>query len=103
MRFINQTGLSAIETDGPCASDDANNLYLSYRANLCRLHADYPCTSPVLVFNRYGGQPCSSEEHEHHAGLSDSVFRQNILQARFYQQLKAAGLYIHAPDNYYYW
>jgi hypothetical protein len=65
MRFINQTGLSAIETDGP-----------------------------------YGGQPCASEEHEHHKGLSDSVFRENVLQARFYQQLKAAGLYIHAPDNY---
>lgn len=68
MRFINQTGLSAIETDGP-----------------------------------YGGQPCASEEHEHHKSLSDSVFRENILQARFYQKLKAAGLYIHAPDNYYYW
>lgn len=60
-------------------------------------------TTVVLAFNRYGGQPCASEEHEHHAGLSDSVFRENILQARFYQQLKAAGLYIHAPDNYYYW
>ena len=68
LRFINQTGLSAIETDGP-----------------------------------YGGQPCASEEHEHHKGLSDSVYRENTLQARFYQQLKAANLYIHAPDNYYYW
>lgn len=74
----------------------------------CSCNAGLTCvvfmpTTVVLVFIRYGGQPCASEEHEHHAGLSDSVFRENILQARFYQQLKAAGLYIHAPDNYYYW
>ena len=41
----------------------------------------------------------SCQAHEHHKGLSDSIFRENTLQARFYQQLKAAGLYIHAPDS----
>ena len=68
LRFIDQTGLTAIETDGP-----------------------------------YNGQPCDSEEHEHHHGLGDSIYRQNVLQARFFSELKNQGLYIHAPENYYYW
>ena len=50
-----------------------------------------------------GGQPCASEAHEHHKGLSDSVFRENVLQERFYRTLRHYDMYIHAPENYYFW
>ena len=50
----------------------------------------------------YGGQPCASTSHAYHEGVGDSTFRQNVLQARFFSQLKAKGLYIHQPDSYFY-
>jgi len=51
----------------------------------------------------YGGQPCASQEHAHHRDVNDSVVRQNFLQATFYQALKARGMYIHQPDDYFYY
>ena len=41
--------------------------------------------------------------HEYHRDLSDSEFRQNALQARFFSSLKNKGMYIHAPENYIYY
>jgi len=66
-RFINETGLSAVETDGP-----------------------------------YGGEPDNSTQHAYHKDLGDSIFRSTYLQAEFYRHLKSRGVYIHQPDNYFY-
>lgn len=65
--FINETGLSMLETDGP-----------------------------------YGGETCNSPHHKHHHGLEDSVYRQTQLQGQFYADLRARGLFINQPDNYFF-
>ena len=65
--FINATGLSGVETDGP-----------------------------------YPGYACASTNHSHHLGLADSVYHQTRLQADFFHRLRALGVYIHQPDEYFY-
>ena len=65
--FINSTGLSMLETDGP-----------------------------------YAGQPCAAQDHEHHRGAEDSIQKQFEKQAAFYARLRAANVYIHAPDDYFF-
>lgn len=67
VNFINKTGLSMLETDGP-----------------------------------YGGESCAATGHSYHVGLEDSVYQQNRKQNEFYAQMRQLGLYINAPDNFFY-
>jgi len=67
LNFVNYTGLSMVETDGP-----------------------------------YPGYACSSTNHSHHAGSSDSVYWQLELQSQFYKILREKEIYINQPDDYYY-
>ena len=65
--FINETGLSMLETDGP-----------------------------------YGGGSCASTNHTYHKQLSDSVYMQTQVQARWYSGLRERNVYINQPDNYFF-
>ena len=66
-RFINETGLSMLETDGP-----------------------------------YGGGSCASTNHSYHLQLSDSVYQQTRVQASWYAGLRARGVYINQPDDFFF-
>ena len=48
----------------------------------------------------YGGYHCSNKSHVHHHGDGDSVYQQWVYQAKFYQNLRNRGMYIHSPDDY---
>eukprot|EP00054_Salpingoeca_dolichothecata_P016400 m.96117 g.96117 ORF g.96117 m.96117 type:complete len:272 (+) comp21965_c0_seq1:1401-2216(+) len=50
----------------------------------------------------YGGGICASTSHPHHHGLSDSVYRQNQLQAAFYRRMRERNVFINQPDNFFY-
>ena len=50
----------------------------------------------------YGGYHCSNASHEHHHGSGDSVYQQWNYQAKFYRRLRDRGVYIHAPDGYFF-
>jgi len=50
----------------------------------------------------YGGGTCSSENHSHHHGLDDSVYRQTQQQAEFYKYLRSLNVYINQPDNFFF-
>ena len=65
--FVNATGLSGVELDGP-----------------------------------YGGGPCASTNHSHHAGAGDAMYRNAQQTAILFGALRSAGLYINQPDNYFY-
>eukprot|EP01060_Flectonema_neradi_P038947 TRINITY_DN834_c3_g1_i1.p1 TRINITY_DN834_c3_g1~~TRINITY_DN834_c3_g1_i1.p1 ORF type:complete len:731 (+),score=110.09 TRINITY_DN834_c3_g1_i1:70-2262(+) len=67
LNFINETGLSMLETDGP-----------------------------------YGGESCSSTTHEHHFGLDDSIYQQNMYQSNFYKEMRRLNIFINQPDNYFF-
>lgn len=64
--FLNATGLSMLETDGP-----------------------------------YGGGTCYATNHPHHRDSFDSVYQQTLLQSQLYQHLRARGVYINQPDDYF--
>jgi hypothetical protein len=49
-----------------------------------------------------GGYHCSNASHEHHHGDGDSVYQQWKYQAKFYTQLRNKGVYIHAPDDFFF-
>ena len=51
----------------------------------------------------YGGGACASKNHSHHIDAEDSVYWQTRLQAQLYADLRAKNVYIHQPDNYFYW
>jgi hypothetical protein len=50
----------------------------------------------------YPGFSCYSENHTHHIGLGDSAFHQTRLQAQFYSNMIAKGVYLHQPDYYFF-
>lgn len=66
-KFIDETGMDVIETDGP-----------------------------------YHGYPCGATNHEYHDGAADSYYAQWKRQVEFFQGCMQRGMYIHAPDWYYY-
>ena len=49
----------------------------------------------------YGGDNCASENHSHHHGEEDSVYRQTQLQNQFYHDMRQLGVYVNQPDNYF--
>eukprot|EP01083_Nonionella_stella_P071200 191131_1 len=57
----------------------------------------------VITDGPFGGEVCHSTTHEYHENANDSVFRQMYLQNKFYVDMKNAGVYIHQPDEYYYY
>jgi hypothetical protein len=67
LNFIDVTGTSFIESDGP-----------------------------------YGGYICESTNHSHHVGRQDSIYMQDLLQGKFYTELRKRQVYINEPDNYFY-
>ena len=50
----------------------------------------------------YPGYDCISETHEHHQDASDSVYRQTILQGKFFRELRQREMFINQPDNYFF-
>jgi len=50
----------------------------------------------------YPGYSCSSTNHSHHRGLSDSVYWQLKLQSEYYKILREKEIYINQPDTYFY-
>ena len=50
----------------------------------------------------YPGYDCTSENHEHHQDASDSVYRQTILQGKFFRELRQREMFINQPDNYFF-
>mmetsp|Transcript_8891 Transcript_8891/g.24626 ORF Transcript_8891/g.24626 Transcript_8891/m.24626 type:complete len:911 (-) Transcript_8891:186-2918(-) len=65
--FLEATGLSNLELDGP-----------------------------------YGGGTCSATNHSHHRGREDSVYQQNRLQSELILKLRNKGVYVNAPDFYFF-
>jgi hypothetical protein len=64
--FLDATGMSVFENDGP-----------------------------------YPGDRCGSTRHLHHRGLGDSQWTQWRAMTRFYQECRARGVYLNAPDWYF--
>ena len=58
--------------------------------------------SMFITDGPYPGWSCNSEEHAYHENLNDSVFRQTQLQNEWYLYYRNKGVYIHSPDDYYY-
>eukprot|EP01084_Bolivina_argentea_P123109 218183_1 len=56
----------------------------------------------IITDGPYGGQACYSTKHTFHYDSGDSIFRQEYLQNEFFINIKNKGVYIHQPDNYYY-
>mmetsp|Transcript_39281 Transcript_39281/g.126227 ORF Transcript_39281/g.126227 Transcript_39281/m.126227 type:complete len:761 (-) Transcript_39281:56-2338(-) len=50
----------------------------------------------------YEGQSCASKEHAHHRGEEDSAWTQYERNMEFYAWCKERGMYVHAPDPYYF-
>ena len=50
----------------------------------------------------YGGYPCASTTHAHHANYKDSTYWQNKLQGDFFRKLRTRNVYINQPDYYFY-
>jgi len=65
--FVNETGLSMLETDGP-----------------------------------YGGGGCAATNHSHHHDHADSIYRQTQMQSAFFHNLRAQGIFINQPDQYFF-
>ena len=45
--------------------------------------------------------PCTLGPRHHH-GAGDSVYQQWVYQAKFYRALRDKGIYIHAPDDFFF-
>ena len=52
--------------------------------------------------DRYAGYSCSDPTHLHHHGEGDSVYMQVRGQGKFYSSLRDRGLFINAPDDYFF-
>lgn len=50
----------------------------------------------------YPGDVCASQNHAGHRGLADSQWQQWALSDQFYRQLRTRGVYVNAPD-WYFW
>jgi len=50
----------------------------------------------------YSGYSCSSTNHSHHEGVSDSIYWQLKLQSQMYRRLRELEVYINQPDDYFY-
>ena len=50
----------------------------------------------------YPGYDCTSTEHEHHRDASDSIYRQTVLQGKFFSELRKREMFINQPDNYFF-
>ena len=61
-------------------------------ANLTAIETDGP----------YPGYTCHSTLHKYHQNDQDSTFQQSRLQAQFYIELHALGMYINQPDEYFF-
>jgi len=61
-------------------------------ANLTAIETDGP----------YPGYVCTAKNHSHHENEFDSIYKQNLLQAQFYNILRQKGMYINQPDNYFF-
>ena len=61
-------------------------------ANLTAIETDGP----------YPGYQCQSTLHKYHKNVQDSTFQQSRLQAQFYIELHALGMYINQPDDYFF-
>lgn len=56
----------------------------------------------LITDGPYPGYGCASTEHKYHINYNDSVFRQQFLQNQWYLNFRNRGVFIHSPDNYYY-
>ena len=56
--------------------------------------------SIIITDGPYGGGSCSSRNHSHHHGLSDSVYQQNRPQSEFYRKMAAKGVFMRSADSY---
>ncbi len=63
---------------------------------------EYTNLTAIETDGPYGGYGCSSTNHSHHQGESDSVYRQNLLQGEFFKILREKEMYINQPDNYFF-
>ncbi len=50
----------------------------------------------------YHGYPCGATNHKYHDGTDDSYYAQWQRQVKFFRGCMKRGMYIHAPDWYYY-
>eukprot|EP00911_Craspedida_sp_UC1_P001207 UC1_evm2s912 len=50
----------------------------------------------------FEGSTCASTNHTHHKGYNDSLWTQYERNMDFYAWCRARGMYIHAPDPYYF-
>lgn len=50
----------------------------------------------------FGGGGCDSLNHSHHDGAGDAIFRNAQRQGMMFADLRARGIYINQPDNYFF-
>jgi len=50
----------------------------------------------------YSGLPCAAKNHSHHRDLSDSIYRQTLIQSEFYSRMRAMNVFVNQPDVYFY-
>ena len=46
--------------------------------------------------------PCAATNHPHHENSDDSIYKQNILQGKFFKALREKNVFINQPDLYFY-
>lgn len=59
--------------------------------------------SNIITDGPYGGGSCFSDKHLYHENANDSVFRQQVLQNEFFVALRNRNVYIHQPDDFYFY
>lgn len=95
---INVIDINGNEIDDACLATNWYNSLIHYFNNYINIGMKM-----ILTDGPYGGELCYSNKHEYHDNGNDSVFRQLWLQNEFYKYYKNQSIFIHSPDNYYYY
>lgn len=93
----------AVEDDGSLSEDAC--FASGWYDKLHGLVANFINTTGLAMLETdgpYGGRSCAAETHDHHHGHEDSVYRQTQQQSQFFKEMRALGVYVNQPDDYFF-
>lgn len=76
--------------------------WYDYLLNQYRMIIKRTGMSMVEADGPYPGYGCHSSNHSHHRSYQDSVYKQQLLQGKFFQTLHEEGIYINQPDSFFF-
>jgi hypothetical protein len=90
-------GQSPVFGNSPCLGSTWGTNYFR------RLHEFHAQSGFTLLEHdgSYPGDPCTSEQHPGHRGLTDSRWTQWRQIADFYKRCRSQGFYLNVPDHYF--